>query len=164
MAGDAMVVDRLSAQKLRPKCSTPVHSATAIKRGHWPGAGRLRKAASISASKARRNPVNSSGGNSINASLAVMKLPAHASAISETRKRSRPPRRWRWSLGNLQPLVQLAQRPQRTDQQEQHVGEETWSATFHLVADELADPRHHEYGDGDDHQRLHAERIRDPTF
>src|SRR4249919_2486703 len=91
IAGEARVWERLSDQKLRPKCSTPLHSATAARRSHCPGGGRLMKAESNSTSRHRRKAVNSSGGNSRSASLEVRKLLAQARHTSETSARSRPP-------------------------------------------------------------------------
>src|SRR4249919_1718260 len=167
IAGEARVWERLSDQKLSPKCSTPLHSATAARRSHCPGGGRLMKADSSSTSRHRRSAVNSSGGNSSSASFEVMKLPAQARQTSETNARSRPPRvatrpEVMSSVAQAEPLVKLAQGPHRPDQQEGQVGEEARTVSFVDVADELADPRHHEHANRRPQQHAHAELAGDP--
>jgi len=57
--------------------------------------------------------------------------------------------------------------PQRTDQQVDQVGEEARAFAFPFVADELTEPGHDEYADGDFEQTIDAEaggqRIIDET-
>src|SRR4249919_921775 len=156
IAGEAMFFDSFSDQKLSPKCSTPLHSATAIRRGHCSRDGRLRKAASKTASSPRRSAVNNSGGNSSSASFEARKLPAQARQISETSSRSRAPKPPRASAANADPAIELVQRPHRADQQIDQVGEETRALALVDVADELANPRDHEHADAQSEKEAHA--------
>src|SRR5207342_3064028 len=154
MAGEARSPAKCSDQKLNPKCSTPLHSATAISRGHCPAGGGLTNHTSTSARIDKRTAVNRNGGISRSANAEVRKLQAHATQITSTRARSRPrrPPPCALALMAMSPRdAQLAQplghHPCRTDQQIGQVGEEAGLAPFVLVADELRDPRDDEHAD-----------------
>src|SRR5690606_18062089 len=79
----------LSAQKLRPKWKTLLHSATASRRGHWPLAGARTNGARTSARMAIRRAVYSKAGISCNAWAEARKLPAHTRQMTRMSSRSR---------------------------------------------------------------------------
>ncbi len=100
-AGDASVADWRSAQNARPKCSTPLLTATAMSRARCARGGAFKNAASTALSSPRRRAVNRSGGSSRSASFETKKLPAQvtqttaSSAQSEGVNRFMPPSRRR---------------------------------------------------------------------
>src|SRR5690606_41596183 len=89
MAGEDRSPAIFSATKLRPKCSTPKHTHTANRRGHWPGAGRLSQNSSGRPSAMNRSAVNRNGGISRSAEAEVRKLPAQATQTSSPGEEAR---------------------------------------------------------------------------
>src|SRR6478672_13684309 len=135
--------------KLVPKCSTPLSIATANRRFHCDRGGTRKKPTSSAASRPMRMAVNRNGGTSRNACAEVRKLVAQNRQTSRTRTRSRPcrPRAVTPSPADIQLAIGLGQHPCRSDEQVLEVGEEArLLALVELaVADELRNPRDHEY-------------------